>query len=157
MRAPFRDADHLVRVAGLFVAAFLLFLVVRQFLVPADFGVYGHFRAGAIADNQVRPVKFAGQADCLACHDDVGTKRAAGKHARVACEACHGALAAHAADPETKPARPDGRSTCLVCHTANVAKPAGFPQIVPKEHAETGLCVECHSSHEPGSPPEESK
>jgi hypothetical protein len=37
------------RFAGLFVLAFLLFLVVRHFVVPPSFGQYGHYRGAAIA------------------------------------------------------------------------------------------------------------
>jgi hypothetical protein len=43
----FRDAEHLARLAGLFLAGAALFVVLRAALVPDDFGVYGHYRAGA--------------------------------------------------------------------------------------------------------------
>lgn len=150
MRRLFQDTEHIFRVAALFVAGFLLFLVIRAVAVPRDFGVYGHFRARAITENQAKPLVFAGHRACEECHTDVLDVKKGGRHAGVACEACHGALAKHAADPtETAPARPDGRTTCLVCHTASVAKPPGFPQIDPDDHGDAGPCTTCHQAHSP--------
>jgi len=150
MRRMFQDTEHILRVAALFVAGILLFLVIRAVAVPKDFGVYGHFRGRAIAENQARPLVFAGHRACEECHSDVRDVKKGGKHARVACEACHGPLATHAGDPtETEPERPDGRTTCLVCHTPSVAKPAGFPQVDPREHGDAGPCVACHHAHNP--------
>jgi hypothetical protein len=40
----FKDAGHLFRLAGVFVAGILLFLILRRFLVPKSFGQYGHYR-----------------------------------------------------------------------------------------------------------------
>jgi predicted CXXCH cytochrome family protein len=146
----FKDAEHLVRVAALFLAGVVAFFVAQRLLVPAGFGQYGHYRAGALADNRDRPVVFAGRAACEECHTDVAETKAKGRHARPACEACHGALAAHAADPSIKPTRPDGRTLCLRCHTALVGRPASFPQIDVAEHAPKGACTECHATHDPG-------
>jgi uncharacterized CHY-type Zn-finger protein len=157
MAALFKDQEHLLRVAGLFAAGLLAFLVLQQLLVPAGFGAFGPFRAGALDDNRARPLRYAGQATCVECHTDVAQVRAHGKHSKVACEACHGALSTHAADPEAaKPVRPDPRTLCVVCHAANVAKPTGFPQIDRAEHPD-GLCTECHVAHDPGSAPEDTK
>lgn len=151
MRELFRDAEHLVRLALLFVAAIAVFLVVRGLAVPEDFGELGHYRTGALADNRARPIAFAGRAACIECHSDVEDLRKGGAHAGIGCEACHGPLAAHAADPTTAAAaRPDSKAICLVCHLRNVAKPKGFPQIDPKDHGEGAACVECHKPHAPG-------
>lgn len=153
MRDLFKDHEHLARVAALAGGGIVVFLVLQQLLVPEGFGVYGHYRAGALEDNRAHPPAFAGQAACADCHSEEATARGAGPHARVACEACHGALAPHASDPEQKPAKPEGRSLCLSCHAANVARPATFPQIEARDHAETGLCTECHLAHDPGRTP----
>ena len=162
MRRMFQDTEHIFRVAALFVAGVLLFLVIRAVAVPKDFGVYGHFRGRAIAENQARPLVFAGHRACDECHSDVLDVKKVGKHAGVACEACHGALGKHAGDPtEMAPERPDGRATCLACHTASVAKPAGFPQIDTREHGDAGPCTTCHQAHSPleapGAPAAETK
>ena len=87
----FRDYEHVLRMAAVFAAAIVFFLVWRSWMVPRDFGVYGHFRAGAIADAAARTPGFAGQAACIECHDDVQKARLAGRHAGIGCEACHGA------------------------------------------------------------------
>ncbi len=146
----FGDYEHLLRVLGLFAAGLVVFLVLKAFLVPASFGLYGHYRADSLEENRARPVSFAGHAVCEDCHADVVEARKKSKHERVSCEACHGALARHAAGDESagKPARPTA-ALCLTCHASNVAKPAGFPQVSPKDHAEPGTCLECHKPHSP--------
>jgi Cytochrome c7 and related cytochrome c len=156
MAGPFKDKEHLLRVAALFAAGILAFVLLRELLVPPGFGAYGHYRPGAIDDNRSQPVRYAGQAVCVECHTDVAQIRAHGKHARVACEACHGALAGHGADPEAvKAVRPDPKTLCIVCHASNMAKPAGFPQI-DSDHPDA-VCTECHVAHDPGSAPEEAQ
>jgi hypothetical protein len=150
MRGLFKDKEHLLRMAALFAAGVLLFVVARGLLVPASFGVYGHFRADALLDNRARPLAFAGRAACSDCHGDVVELRVGSKHAKVGCEACHGALGRHAGDPEAMtPEKPDGARVCLVCHLANVAKPRSFPQVDPAEHGDGQGCGGCHKPHHP--------
>ena len=144
------DYVHLVRMAGLFVVGVTAFVVLRWLMVPADFGVLGHYRAGAVTDNMKPPLVFAGQAACVECHADVADLRAKGKHVRVACESCHGALASHASNPGgQRPVKPDSRQSCIGCHSANISKPTSFPQVVPEEHAPEGSCAACHVVHNP--------
>lgn len=147
---PFKDAEHLVRVAALFLLGVAAFFLAQRLLVPAEFGKHGHYRPGALEDRRNLPSVFAGRAACEECHTDVAETKAKGRHARPACEACHGALAVHAADPSVKPTRPDGRALCLRCHTALVGRPSSFPQIDVAEHAPKGACTECHVAHDPG-------
>jgi hypothetical protein len=79
-----------------------------------------------------------------------------GPHAAIRCEACHGPLAGHAADPAGKQAvRPDPRVLCARCHAANVARPARFPQVDVAEHAGGEACTTCHAAHNPLAPPAE--
>jgi len=153
MGSLFRDASHLVRLAAVFAVLVLLFVIARAALIPKGFGVYGHYRAGALGDVRAREVSFAGRAACIECHDDVDAVKKTGKHSGLGCEACHGALAKHAADPQSvAPVKPDPATLCLVCHLRNVAKPAGFPQIEPKDHAGNDPCVSCHKPHSPLTP-----
>jgi uncharacterized CHY-type Zn-finger protein len=145
-----KDADHLVRMAALFVAGLAFFLIARAFLVPRDFYELGHFRTGALADNMARPIAFAGREACETCHPDVVDERKGSRHAAIACEACHGALAKHAADPGSlKPARPDARTLCLVCHREDVASPKTFKQVNPQKHMGGNACISCHKHHHP--------
>ena len=146
----FKDAGHLFRFAGLFVVAFLVFLVVRGFVVPKTFGQYGHYRAADIGDWAARPVKFAGHQACETCHTDIAATKAGGMHAHVNCEACHGALAKHAEDPTSvTPPKLVTAVLCARCHAASAAKPKNFPQVDPVSHANGVPCETCHNPHSP--------
>lgn len=150
MSGRFRDVEHLLRMAGLFVAGAAVFVIVRAVLVPEGFGTWGHFRAGALDDNRAHPLRFAGQQACADCHAEVLEVRIGSKHATIGCEACHGPLAAHAEDPGAAPAqRPEATPLCLGCHQANVARPFGFPQIDQAEHGGGEPCISCHQPHHP--------
>ena len=150
MRVSFRDAKHLISLVVLFVTALGVFAMLRKAVVPEGFGLYGHYRAGAIDANRARPVKFAGHEECVGCHDKQDTEKAAGQHAKINCEACHGPQAAHAADFEkTKPAKLNVRELCLNCHTKDAAKPALVPQVVDAEHSNGMACNDCHQPHQP--------
>lgn len=150
MPRPFRDAEHLLRLAGLFLAGVVAFLAARALLVPADFGDYGHYRAGALDDNRDRRLSHAGREACAECHGDVVAARHGSRHERIGCESCHGPLAAHAADPDAMPATaPAGDETCLVCHLDTAERPPSFPQVTPEEHAGDTRCADCHSPHHP--------
>ncbi len=145
-----RDKVHLVRMAGLFAVGIVAFLALRAWMVPADFGRYGFFRAGALDDVRARPLHYAGHAACEDCHSDVVAARVGSRHARIGCEACHGPLMAHVqAGGGEKPARPDSRVLCTHCHYASPWKPKSFPQVVVAEHSPEGPCVACHNPHAP--------
>ena len=141
---------HLLRPALVLIAALGAFLVVRAAVIPKDFGKYGHYRPGALDLVRSRPIRYAGQDTCVVCHDDEAKARAAGKHAHVACEACHGPLAAHADDPTSvTPNLPDVANLCRRCHEKDAAKPKTFPQVVTAEHSGGALCNSCHQPHSP--------
>ncbi len=154
MAKLFKDREHLVRLAGIFVLGVVVFLVAGAFLVPKGYGTYGRFRAGALDLNRNHELVFAGRRKCAQCHEKVVTAKSAGKHAGVGCESCHGPLAAHAAKPEsTKPVLPKIATLCLECHRELVGRPAKFPQVDPKQHNQGVDCDACHDPHEP-KPPE---
>ena len=132
------------------LAALGIFLVVRSAIVPKAFGQYGHYRPGALGEIRAHPLAYAGQDKCVLCHDDEGKARAAGKHARVACEACHGPLAKHADDPASIiPKLPEAADLCRRCHEKDASKPAGFPQVISAEHSGGVSCTGCHQPHNP--------
>jgi cytochrome c7-like protein len=150
VRLRYRDFEHVLRMAGVFLAAIALFLVWRAWAVPADFGKYGHFRAGALADAASRTPVYAGRAACIECHGDVEQARQGGKHGQIGCEACHGPLGRHArVETDVAPVRPSTRGVCVTCHTARQGKPRSFPQVVVQEHASAGPCTDCHQAHKP--------
>jgi hypothetical protein len=150
MPKRFRDAEHLVRLALLFGAGALVFAVARALLVPEGFGELGHFRPGAIADNQARQPVHAGREACLECHDDIAAALAGGAHALIGCESCHGALATHVrTDGEVAPPELEATRLCALCHDRNVARPARHPQVAVVEHADGAACTDCHAGHDP--------
>ena len=126
----FRDAGHLFRFAGLFVLAFIIFLVVRHYVVPPSFGQYGHYRGAAITEIAARPVKFAGHETCETCHSDVLDVKGKGRHAHVNCEACHGPLAKHADDPASVTPAPLSRSHSRFVNPLSCTSPASV-MLVP--------------------------
>ena len=144
------DGQHLIRAGALLLGGLLVFVVVRALLVPAGFGDLGHYRRGALDDVAALPVHFAGRAACEECHTDVVEVRHGSLHERIGCESCHGALAAHAADPGSlTPKLPDAGTVCLRCHRAEIGRPVKFPQVDPREHADGKKCNECHKPHHP--------
>lgn len=145
----FRDAGHLLRFAGLFVIAFLLFWAIRGFVVPKTFGKYGHYRAAAMDEIAAHPAKFAGHEACETCHSDKAEVKNKGKHEGVNCEACHGPLAAHAADPTVTPPKLDTAVLCIRCHAASADRPKNFPQVSAEEHSGGVPCETCHQPHSP--------
>lgn len=150
MKNVLKESEHLVRLVLTLGGAVLAFLLLRYFVVPPTFGQYGHYRAAAMGDVRARPISFAGQAACAVCHDDMVQKRSQGKHAKVACEACHGPLAQHADDPDShKAQKPDVATLCVRCHEAEPAKPKNFPQVDSKDHSQGALCNSCHDPHHP--------
>ena len=96
MSGPNRHYQHVLRMAGLFVIGIGSFFVLRAIFVPADFGVYGHYRAAALELNRTKPLVYAGRDVCGDCHADIVEARAGGRHERIGCESCHGPAAAHA-------------------------------------------------------------
>jgi ABC-type nickel/cobalt efflux system permease component RcnA len=150
LRRLFTDSGHLVRPAVVLLAALGIFLIVRAIIIPKAFGQYGHYRPAALLEARQRPISYAGQDQCVMCHDDQAKTRAAGKHAHVACEACHGPLAGHANDPAAHvPKLPDVANLCRRCHEKDAAKPEAFPQVVTAEHSGGMLCNSCHQPHNP--------
>ena len=150
MRRIFRDWVHLVRPALVLLACLGIFLLVRSAIIPEAFGRYGHYRPGALAMVRAHALSYAGQNTCILCHADQAKVWAAGKHARVACEACHGPHAQHANDPSSiKPKLPDVAALCRRCHEKDAAKPAAFPQVVTTEHSGGMACNGCHQPHNP--------
>jgi uncharacterized CHY-type Zn-finger protein len=146
----FKDIEHLVRLAALFLGGVLVFSIARAELVPESFGRLGHYRANAIDDVRAKEPVHAGQAACAECHVDVVELRAKARHKGIACESCHGPLGTHArGEDEKKPALPVATPLCTHCHAANTGKSKRYPTVDIKEHSGGESCVTCHKPHDP--------
>ena len=148
MPSRWKDSEHLLRLAALFVGGTAVFLIAQAVLVPADFGEVGHYRTGALAANANHEPVFAGEKACVECHTETGEEKAANRHRGVRCEACHGPQAKHAAGGDP-PRRPNPATLCVTCHAFNPARPSTFPQVQPAEHAGGEVCTTCHTAHAP--------
>lgn len=147
----FKDAEHLLRLAAVFVLGLIAFLVLRALLVPRSFGQYGHYRGNAIGEIAALTVSYAGHQVCEGCHSDVLEVKSKGVHKGVACESCHGPLAKHADDPAlVRPVKLDTSKLCVRCHEENLAKPKNFAQVASKDHSGGAACDSCHQAHSPG-------
>ena len=152
-RTTSHPAEHLVRLAGVVAVFLVAFLLVRRAVIPQDFGKLGHYRPAALDDNRSKAMVFAGQTECVLCHETEDKDRKSNSHAKVSCEACHGPSAAHANandQSQQKPAKLDIVALCAGCHAKDVAKPAALPQVVVAQHnADAGACINCHHPHKP--------
>ena len=149
MKPSFKDVEHLVRLAALFLAGLLVFGVARAAYVPKDFGTFGHYRGRAPNEEAARVPVYAGRARCVECHEDVVGVAAPSRHKNLGCEGCHGALRQHADNPEVAVLKPDGRADCMRCHSAKTGRPASFLIIDREEHSGADACVSCHKPHDP--------
>jgi hypothetical protein len=149
-RNLFKDKEHLVRMAGIFALGIVAFLVLQIALVPDTFGLYGHYRASAIGDEQRKPLSFAGRAACVRCHSQQVETQHKGKHATLGCEGCHGALLKHAVAPgKDKPVKLVAAKLCASCHEKNIGRPKEHKQVDTVEHSSGEACTTCHDAHAP--------
>lgn len=128
-------------------------LAVRFVIIPRSLVAMDLHRESAVQRELVKPVKFAGSADCQMCHEDVSNKKRSGFHKNLSCEGCHGPSSQHAEDPDSgKPSAPRDRKFCPVCHAYDASRPTGFPQINPTTHNPLKPCIACHNPHDPVPP-----
>jgi hypothetical protein len=145
--------QQVTRLGIAFAVMAVVFVVVRQRLVPDTFGDAGHYRAAAVDSIAAFPLKYAGHEACTMCHRPIAVKRSASNHSGVSCEVCHGPAADHVAAPgSVKPPAPRERGFCPLCHGYNSSRPSGFPQIDPVAHNPTIPCMTCHDPHAPEPP-----
>lgn len=148
-----RFPDQVIRILIPVVLLIVGFIAMRHFLVPSDFGEYGHYRTSAIEEILSQEIKYSGHQVCGDCHDDVAAEKNQSYHRDVECEVCHGPAAAHTEDPDGNqlPA-PTGRGYCPLCHEYLPSRPTGFPQIVSESHNPMKACASCHNPHDPKPP-----
>ena len=151
--ARFRIPPQITRLLLVTAGILLSYYVGRLFLIPESFGKYGWYRAEVLQEYQKLPVTYGGAANCAECHADiVETKMKAG-HKMIACESCHGPLAAHVQDQSVLPKKMADRNFCVRCHEQNPSRPSGLPQVVSAEHSQGLTCMDCHIPHIPTESP----
>ena len=142
--------DQAKRLAVLAVVLLAVFIPVRYFLIPHDFGELGHYRASALDEAASQEILYAGRVICRDCHDDIVELKHGGYHRDLSCELCHGPAADHTEDPGSAelPA-PRDRGYCPLCHEYLQSRPTGFPQILAASHNPMKPCITCHDPHDP--------
>jgi hypothetical protein len=145
-----RIRQQLIPLIVILLAVVTAFVVARSLFVPPTFGELGHYRADAVSENAARDIAYSGYEACLECHDDVAEVKQESSHRGLSCEVCHGPAAMHIDAPdEFTPDAPRGRGYCPLCHGYNLARPSGFPQILPVQHNPGKPCMSCHEPHNP--------
>lgn len=156
--SPLRHTKHVFRAALLLVALIVALVLGRSLFVPDTWGEHGWYRAAAVDDHRAHAVRHAGDAACGECHDDVLATHDGGVHVTVRCELCHSVMSSHVVDGEVVAEMPktDSVELCARCHRHLNARPAGFPQVNPRQHLadmdvdmEPNVCVVCHDPHSP--------
>jgi hypothetical protein len=149
-------ARHVFRILFLLFVAFVVVVLVRPLVVPKSYGLYGPYRYDNVAEQaSARPPLHGGAASCGDCHGERLAGLAKGAHKTVNCEVCHAPLGRHVQDGSLVAAMPVDRAAgpCLRCHRKLEGRPAGFPQIVPAQHADNATqgraCLACHDPHSP--------
>jgi formate-dependent nitrite reductase cytochrome c552 subunit len=88
-------------------------------LVGAAALLTGALTAGDVgAAKDAKGGKDAAPAVCYDCHDTVKKLHTGGKHAKVACAACHEGIDKHLADEKTRPGTKMAWEVCGACHKA---------------------------------------
>ena len=149
--------NHVFRPLWVAIGLVALVLIVRQFVVPSDFGVhgrnftYGYYRSGNVDEWKNFPVKYGGRDLCADCHEEKNNQLNDSKHRTIQCENCHGPVLNHPEEPE-KLVIDTSRELCLRCH-AFLPYPTSQRSLLPGidsvEHNPGSVCSECHNPHKP--------
>ncbi len=138
------------------------FLLFKKLLLPKSFGVYGPYRADAIAEAALVPIRHRTNVSCFSCHSYEAKIHKKGKHATISCEFCHGTYADHVADGKkigSLPVKKNKEITtlCLKCHNTEikarkeeVIKTVAMPDHLKLQEVKlTHNCNQCHHVHAP--------
>ncbi len=137
-------------------------LLVKKLLVPESFGLYGNYRADAIAESAAAPIRHGTNASCFTCHPYEAASHKKGLHKTISCEFCHGTYADHVAEGKKSKALPVKKgeeisTLCLRCHNSQIVarkeaviKTVAMPEHLSKQKVKTThTCNQCHHVHAP--------
>jgi cytochrome c553 len=160
---------HIARLLLLMVTVGVVVIGARFYFVDKSFGVYGHYRADAVAEIAADTPIYQGAAYCQSCHHERFDQWSKSIHKVVNCETCHGAAGKH---PQVKPpvasdtrahkliasrrydnfelsVPADAVKLCTLCHEKTPGRPAIQRQVVVETHAGGQACTVCHNPHSP--------
>lgn len=137
-------------------------LLLKKLFIPSSFGVYGPYRADAIAEAALVPVRHGTNASCFKCHSYEAKIHKKGRHQTISCEFCHGVYSDHVENGKktgTLPVKKEKEITtlCLRCHNTEikarkeeVIKTVAMPNHLKDQHVKlTHNCNQCHHVHAP--------
>jgi len=138
-------------------------LLLKKSLLPDSFGVYGPYRADAIVEAALVPIRHGTNAPCFSCHPYEANIHKNGRHHSISCEFCHGTYADHVDENGKKfgtlPVKKGKEITtlCLRCHNTEikarseeVIKTVAMPDHLKKQVVKlTHVCNQCHHVHAP--------
>ena len=137
-------------------------LFLKRLLTPESYGVYGPYRADAIAEAALMPVRHGTSASCFDCHTYEAKVHKNGRHQTISCEFCHGPYADHVDKGKkigTLPVKKQKQITtlCLRCHNTEikarkeeVIKTVAMPDHLKNQKVKlTHDCNQCHHVHAP--------
>ena len=70
-------------------------LFFKKLLIPDSFGAYGPYRADAIKEAVLIPIRHRTNTSCFKCHPYEAKIHKKGRHQTISCEFCHGTYADH--------------------------------------------------------------
>lgn len=137
-------------------------LLFKKVLTPSSFGVYGPYRADAIAEAALVPIRHGTNASCFKCHAFEAQIHKKGRHQTISCEFCHGTYADHVENDKktgTLPVKKEKEITtlCLRCHNTEIVarkeeviKTVAMPNHLKDQNVKlTHNCNQCHHVHAP--------
>jgi predicted CXXCH cytochrome family protein len=149
--------NHVLRPLWVAIALVASILVIREFLVPEDFGVHGDsftynfYRLGSVQDWKDFKVKYQGRERCARCHDENAAEIADSKHVNMQCENCHGPGVDHPKQVKKLPVN-TSRELCLRCHHKLEypgSQRASLKGVNGEKHMKKRECSKCHNPHHP--------
>ena len=156
------STTHVVRIILTLAVVGVSLAVLRPFLLPDDFGKYGHYRPGALEDESNQVVRHMSSESCFDCHPLIRKLHVEGAHESVACEMCHGAFATHVENDAVIAEMPVTRGEeikplCIRCHNKIIQArpPDSIGMVAMPEHLEERnvrthhVCDQCHHVHAP--------
>lgn len=148
---------HVWRPLYLALGLVAVVLLIRQFLVPDDFGIhergymYGWHRKSDEEVWKAIPVRYKGSTSCKECHFPEFNALQLSPHRIIPCEDCHGPNYDHPKDPVGFNID-RSRKLCLRCHSRLNYPNSTRGRIIginPDKHYQQAECVMCHIPHNP--------